>query len=165
MPDTLVKNRADFIKTLNTAFKTASIKLEAPIRKAILSALSERDETADTCTDAKGNPEPDTELRDTELVPLPKGIELPMLNAGEDELTDDQLPDLVHEHVENYLAAEVHPHVPDAWVDHKKTKMGYEIPLNRYFYVYEPPRKLEKIEKDIEDVTRDIMKMLKGITA
>jgi len=88
-----------------------------------------------------------------------------MLNAGEGELTDDQLPDLVHEHVEIYLAAEVHPHVPDAWVDHKKTKMGYEIPLNRHFYVYEPPRKLEKIEKDIEDVTRDIMEMLKGITA
>ncbi len=165
MPDTLVKNRADFIKTLNAAFKTVGIKLEAPIRKAILSALSERDETADTCTDAKGNPEPDTELRDTELVPLPKDIELPMLNAGEGELTDDQLPDLVHEHVEIYLAAEVHPHVPDAWVDHKKTKMGYEIPLNRHFYVYEPPRKLEKIEKDIEDVTRDIMEMLKGITA
>lgn len=165
MPDTLVKNRTDFIKTLNAAFKTAGIKLEAPIRKAILSALSERDETADTCTDAKGNPEPDTELRDTELMPLPKDTELPMLNAGEGELTDDQLPDLVHEHVEIYLAAEVHPHVPDAWVDHKKTKMGYEIPLNRHFYVYEPPRKLEKIEKDIEDVTRDIMEMLKGITA
>ncbi|MCP9481147.1 type I restriction-modification system subunit M [Shimia sp. CNT1-13L.2] len=171
MPDTLVKNRADFIKTLNAAFKTAGIKLEAPIRKAILSALSERDETADTCTDAKGNPEPDTELRDTELVPLPKDIELPMLNVPEVEddepqpLTDGDLPDLVKSHVETYLAAEVHPHVPDAWVEHKKTKMGYEIPLNRHFYVYKPPRKLEKIEKDIEDITRDIMEMLKGITA
>ncbi len=165
MPGTLVKNRADFIETLNAAFKSAGIKLEAPIRKAILNALSERDETADTCTDSKKNREPDTELRDTELVPLPKDIELPMLNAGEGELTDDQLPDLVQNHVEAYLAAEVHPHVPDAWVDHKKTKMGYEIPLNRHFYVYEPPRALEKIEKDIEDVTRDIMEMLKGITA
>lgn len=165
MPDTLYKNRTDFTQALNATFKAAGIKLEAPIRKAILSALSEQDETADTCLDAKGNPEPDTDLRDTELVPLPKEIELPMLNAGEGELTDDQLPDLVHEHVEIYLAAEVHPHVRDAWVDHKKTKMGYEIPLNRHFYVYEPPRKLETIEKDIENVTRDIMEMLKGITA
>lgn len=165
MQDTLVKNRDEFTKTLNAAFKTAGIKLEAPIRKAILSALSERDETADVCTDNMGNPEPDTELRDTELVPLPKDIELPRLNAGIGEMNDDQLPDLVHEHVENYLAAEVHPHVPEAWVDHKKTKMGYEIPFNRHFYIYEPPRKLEKIEKDIEDVTLDIIKMLKGITA
>lgn len=165
MPDTLIKNREVFTKALNAAFKVTSIKLDGPIRKAILSALSERDETADTCLDAKGYPEPDTELRDTELVPLPKDIELPMLNAGEGELTDDQLSDLVRDHVEAYLKAEVHPHVPDAWVDHKKTKMGYEIPLNRHFYVYEPPRALEKIEKDIEDVTRDIMKMLKGITA
>lgn len=165
MPITLFKNRAEFTKTLNAAFKGSTVKLEAPIRKAIMSALSERDETADICADAKGNPEPDTELRDTELVPLPKDIELPMLNAGEGELTDDELPDLVHDHVEIYLAAEVHPHVPDAWADHKKTKMGYEIPLNRHFYVYEPPRALEKIETDIDDVTRDIMKMLKGITA
>lgn len=165
MPVTLFKNRTEFTKKLNAAFKGSTVKLDAPIRKAIMSALSERDETADVCTDTKGNPEPDTELRDTELVPLPMDIELPMLNAAEGELSDDDLPDLVRTHVEAYLAAEVHPHVPDAWVDHKKTKMGYEIPLNRHFYVYEPPRKLEKIEKDIEDVTRDIMKMLKGITA
>ena len=171
MPDTLFKNREDFTKALNAVFKTSGPKLEAPIRKAIFSALSERDETADTCTDSKGRAEPDTELRDTELVPLPKDIELPMLNppkVEDDEpqpLTDDDLPDLVKTHVEAYLAAEVHPHVPDAWVDHKKTKLGYEVPLNRHFYVYEPPRKLEKIEKDIEDVTRDIMEMLKGITA
>lgn len=165
MPDALVKNRAGFTQTLNAAFKTTGIKLEAPIRKAILSALSERDEAADTCTDGKGNPEPDTELRDTELVPLPKDIDLPMLNAGEGELSDDHLPDLVHDHVEAYLAAEVHPHVPDAWVDHKKTKMGYETPLIRHFYVFEPPRPLEKIEADIDDVTRDIMEMLKGISA
>ncbi|MBX5197519.1 SAM-dependent DNA methyltransferase [Rhizobium sp. NZLR10] len=165
MPDTLVKNRPSFIKLLNVAFNASAVKLEGPVRNAILSALSERDESADTCLDAKRNPEPDTELRDTELVPLPTDIELPLLNAGEGELNDDELPELVFDHVEAYLAAEVHPHVSDAWVDHKKTKMGYEVPLNRHFYVYEPPRPLEEIEADIEGVTRDIMEMLKGITS
>ncbi len=165
MPDTLFKNRDEFTNALNAAMKAAEIKLEAPVRKAILSALSERDETADTCTDAKGRPEADSDLRDTELVPLPKDIDLPMMNAPEAAPTDADLPELVKDHVEVYLAAEVHPHVPDAWVDHKKTKMGYEIPLNRHFYVYEPPRALAEIEADIKSIETDIMQMLKGITA
>jgi len=71
----------------------------------VLSALSERDETAEICRDAQGNPEPDPELRDTETVPL-------------------------KEDVETYFKREVLPHVPDAWIDHAKTKVGYEIPLS-----------------------------------
>jgi len=53
------------------------------------------------------------------------------------------------------------PHVSDAWIDHKKTKVGYEIPLNRHFYVYEPPRPLDLIETDIEIVEKEILGMLK----
>lgn len=76
--DTLYKNRADFVKLLESGLKKAEIKLAAPLKKAILDALSERDVTADICFDSKGNPEPDTQLRDTEIVPLPQNITLPL---------------------------------------------------------------------------------------
>jgi type I restriction enzyme M protein len=95
----------------------------ASVKKTMMKALSERDETADVCTDSKGNPEPDPELRDYENVPL-------------------------KEDIYKYFECEVKPHVPDAWInedvrDHKDGevgKVGYEINFNRYFYKYEPPR-------------------------
>ena len=108
--------------------------------KAVLAALSERDETADICRDRQGNPEPDADLRDTESVPLK--VE-----------------------VEEYFKREVLPHVPDAWIDHSKTKVGYEIPLNRHFYRYEPPRPLEEIEADIKALEGEIMTLLREVTA
>lgn len=88
----------------------------------------------------KGNPEPDAELRDTENVPLKESIE-------------------------DYFQREVLPHVPDAWIDHSKTKVGYEIPLNRHFYRYEAPRELEVIEGEIKSLEEDIMRMLAEVTA
>jgi type I restriction enzyme M protein len=143
LPSALFKNRDDFEAALDKAAKAKGLKLPAPIRKAILSALSERDETAEICRDKDGNPEPDPELRDTENVPL-----------GED--------------IRVYFDREVKPHVPDAWIntairDHKDGKVGkvgYEINFNRYFYKYQPPRPLEEIEKDIKGIEQDIMKML-----
>ena len=97
LPDTLYKDREAFTKMLGGAAKKAGVKLTAPIKKAILSALSERDETAEICRDKKGNPEPDTDLRDTENVPL-------------------------SEPVEEFFAREVAPHVPDAWIDTSRTR-------------------------------------------
>ena len=102
--------------------------------------FSERDETADICTDSRGNPEPDAELRDTENVPL-------------------------KENIDDYFKREVLPHVPDAWIDKSKTKIGYEIPLNRHFYRYEPPRPLEEIESDIKTLESEILALLKEVTA
>jgi type I restriction enzyme M protein len=67
---------------------------------------------------------------------------------------------LVRDHCEAYVAAEVLPHVPDAWIDHSKTKVGYEIPFNRHFYVYQPPRPLAEIEADIKALEADILAML-----
>jgi type I restriction enzyme M protein len=67
---------------------------------------------------------------------------------------------LVRSHCEAYLAAEVLPHVPDAWIDYSKTKVGYEIPLNRHFYVYQPPRSLDVIEAEIKGLEQEIMAML-----
>ena len=131
----LVKNREQFAALMTAAFMQAGVSVPAPLFKAILMALAERDETADVCTDRKGQPEPDPELRDHENVPL-------------------------KEDVPGYLAREVLPHVPDAWVDESKTKVGYEINFNRYFYQYTPPRPLEEIEADLRQVEAEIAAML-----
>lgn len=83
---------------------------------------------------------------------------MPLKYDGETGLKE--LIDLVEDHCLAYLEAEVLPHVPDAWIDFGKTKVGYEIPLNRHFYVYQPPRSLEAIEADIKSLETDIMAML-----
>ena len=64
-----------------------------------------------------------------------------------------------------YLKAEVLPYRPDAWIEHSKIKVGYEVPFNRHFYEYEPPRPLAEIEADIEALEGEIMAMLKAVTA
>jgi type I restriction enzyme M protein len=87
----------------------------------------------------KGQPEPDANLRDTENVPL-------------------------SEDVETYFEREVLPHAPDAWIDHEKTKVGYEIPFNRHFYVFKPPRDLAEIDADLKVVTDRILTMIKGLS-
>jgi type I restriction enzyme M protein len=89
---------------------------------------------------AKGKPVADASLRDTENVPL-----------GED--------------VEAYFKREVLPHAPDAWIDHDKTKVGYEIPFNRHFYVFKPPRPLAEIDAELKGVTDNILRMIGGLTA
>ena len=132
------KNRDEFTKILKKAFKDSDIKLNNTLLKAILSALSERDETADICIDNKGNPEPDPELRDTENVPLKEDI---------------------HE----YFQREVKPHVPDAWIDESKTKIGYEIPFTRHFYKYQPLRPSEEIMKEIIELEKSISEKLKKV--
>ena len=133
-PKKLYKSRPAFLKDLKAQAKAQDLKIPATIQKAILSALSERDETAEVCM-KKGQPEPDTDLRDYENVPLKEDI---------------------HE----YMAREVLPHVPDAWVDESKTKVGFEIPFTRHFYVYTPPRPLEVIEKEIRELEKEIQGML-----
>ena len=66
--------------------------------------------------------------------------------------------------VQAYFEREVLPHVPDAWIDHEKTKVGYEIPFNRHFYKYVPPRPLEEIDAELKTLSREIMALLKEIT-
>jgi len=67
---------------------------------------------------------------------------------------------LVKAHCEAYLKKEVLPYRPDAWIDHSKIKLGYEIPFNRHFYQYEPPRDLFEIEADIKGLEKEIIDML-----
>jgi type I restriction enzyme M protein len=147
LPDTVFKDRAEFEKVLETAAKKAGIGFAAPVRKAIVSVLSERDESAAICRDKDGEPEPDPELRDHESVPLA-------------------------ESVETFFAREVKPHVTDAWIDTEKRDdtdkqvglVGYEINFNRYFYRYKPPRPLEEIEAEIRETETDIVRMLAEVT-
>jgi len=147
LPNVPTKDRDEFERMLDAAAKKTSAKLATPVKKAVFSALSARDETAAICRDKEGNPEPDPELRDTESVPLAESIE-------------------------TFFAREVKPHVPDAWIDADRRDLkdgqigivGYEINFNRYFYRYTPPRPLEAIDADIRDVERDIVKMLAEIT-
>ena len=176
----LVKNRKQFEKILKKAFKDADVTFDTALKNALLSTagLAEKDPTADPCLTAKGDPEPDPDLRDTENVPFPgsllangkrdmenKLIPLPLPLDYETKKTKgkvdkDALLSLVREHCEAYLAKEVLPFRNDAWIDHSKIKVGYEIPFNRHFYQYEPPRPLEEIEADIKGLEKEIMAML-----
>lgn len=148
IPAKLFTSRDAFESALNKALKAKGVKLGGPVRKAVLSALSERDEEADTCLDADGKPEADSELRDHELVPL-----------GEDW--------------REYLKREVLPFVPDAWVDESYTdltdkqvgRVGYEINFNRYFYKYVPPRPLDEIDAELKTLESEIANLLKEVAA
>ena len=158
-------DRAAFEADMMETAKVAGIRLLAPIRKAIFAALGERDQDAEICRDGKGEPEPDSELRDTENIPLPPGTLLPLpMDFGPDK-PNAQLDAELREDIEAYIDREVLPHVPDAWVDYSKTKVGYEIPINRHFYVYEPPRPLDEIEADIARIEGEIAGLLKGLVA
>ena len=68
------------------------------------------------------------------------------------------------EDIHEYMTREVLPHVPDAWVDESKTKVGYEINFNRHFYKYAPPRPLEEIEADLKKIEKEIADMLAEVT-
>ena len=162
-PNGRYMDRARFLEDLGDASKERKVKIPAPVKKAILNALGERDPKAEICCDTDGTPEPDSELRDTENIPLPAGTTLPLpMHFGPDQPNDD-LVALMTPTIEEYMQAEVLPHVPDAWVDYNKTKVGYEIPINRHFYVYKPPRPLGVIEGEIATLEGDIANLLKGL--
>ncbi|MFD7709725.1 N-6 DNA methylase [Streptomyces sp. NPDC059786] len=110
----------------------------APFAKAVREAVGVRDPKGEVQR-VKGAAEPDSELRDYENVPL-----------GED--------------VEEYLKREVHPHVPDAWIDHSKTRIGYDIFVTRHFYTYVPPRSLADIDAELQGVEAQIQHLLGEVT-
>jgi type I restriction enzyme M protein len=143
------RDRALFEPVLDGALDEAGVRVAAPVRKAILAALGEKDPTAEPCLDADGKPEPDPDLRDYENVPL-------------------------NEDIRTYFDHEVLPHVPDAWISEEPRdrdkkdggigRVGYEISLNRYFYEYVPPRALQDIENDIQELEYGILELLKEVS-
>jgi type I restriction enzyme M protein len=80
------------------------------------------------------------------------------------DMPNDDLVAAMRDAIDTYMEAEVLPHVPDAWVDYSKTKVGYEIPINRHFYVYKPPRPLSEIANEIVTLEGEIATLLKGLT-
>ena len=143
----LHRNRELFSKLLKKTLSTHGISLATAELKALLNALSERDPEADICT-TKGQPEADAGLRDNENVPL-------------------------GESVYAYFEREVKPHVPDAWIDESKRDaqdgevgiVGFEIPFNRHFYAFQPPRPLAEIDRDLKACTDRIKQMIEGLSA
>jgi type I restriction enzyme M protein len=115
-------------------FGYTTITVERPLRdedgKVVLSTKGK----------TKGKPQSDSNLRDTENVPLKESIE-------------------------EYFKREVIPHAPDAWIDHEKTRVGYEIPFNRHFYVFKHPRLLSEIDTELKQTTDKILEMIRGLSA
>lgn len=124
-------------------------KLPAPVEKAIWAEVSTGDPEGELQTDRKNNPLPDPDLRDNENVPLTSMHSTPAELEAE---------------IEEYMRREVLPHVPEAWVDHSKTKVGFEIPFTRHFYVYTPPRPLEEIDAELKALEAEIQKLLGEVT-
>ena len=130
----LYKNWNEFELKIKQALKKFDISPN--FIKSVIIALSEHDDTAEYVLDAKGRKMPDSNLRDSEKIPLKKDIE-------------------------KYFEKEVKPYYSDAWMDRSKDKIGYEINFTQYFYKYVPPRPLEEIENDIKKATAEIQKLIK----
>ena len=102
----------------------------------------------------KGRVQPDAGLRDQENVTLPAG----WFDLGENERSK-----ALDEGADQHLSDEIHPYVPDSWIDHAKTKIGIEIPFTRHFYVYTPPRSVGEIAAEIKELEGQIQEWMKGL--
>ena len=146
MPQERILDAATFDKALDRAAKGAGVKLAPPVRKAIISTVGVRHPEAEIVRDSHGNPVPDTELRDTELVPMA-------------------------ENYRAYVEREVLPFVPDAWVDEgyrddkdgEVGRVGCEINFNRYFFLRANARSTEEIANDIRALEDEISACLRGV--
>jgi type I restriction enzyme M protein len=136
---------------LKQALAVHEVEVPAAVLKGLIHAFGERHPEAEICRvkdKPKGDPEPDTGLRDYENVPLSEAIE-------------------------DYFEREVKPHVPDAWIDTDRRDpldgevgiVGFEIPFNRHFYVFQPPRPLEDIDRDLKACTDRIKQMIEELSA
>ncbi len=135
-----VFSKADFDAELKTAFSEAGLTgIPASVTKQVWNAVSVSDPEGELQKDKKGTTLPDPDLRDYENVPLDEDIHA-------------------------YLEREVLPHVPDAWIDEDKTKVGYEIPFTRHFYEYTPPRPLEEIDAELKELEGEIQRLLGEVT-
>jgi len=133
--------------------------LTVPQQRAVIDALAVADPAAPAVTNTKGELEPNPDLRDQENVPLPT------MRVGYEDDPSHRLATIEYRTaVMDHLAAEVHPYVPDAWVDHDKTTVGYEIPLTRHFYKYVPPRPLAEIDTEIKQLEAEIQELLREVT-
>jgi type I restriction enzyme M protein len=129
-------SRADADAAVEAA---ATERLRAPAKRALSSALGVRDQSGDVVHDRAGEPTPDPDLREYELVPL-------------------------NETVEEYFDRQVKPFLPDAWVSDYEGKMGYELPFTRIFYRYQAPRSLAEVDRELQDLERAVEELLDEVT-
>jgi type I restriction enzyme M protein len=145
---------ADFTVQKEAEATLAKAGLEGKEITAGLKALATTDPTAKPSVGKKGEVEADTDLRDNENVQLPQGFI---------EMDKKKQKTIIAKLAGEHLVEEVHPYVPDAWVDHSKTKIGYEIPLARQFYTYKPPRPVAEIRSEIETLEKQIQDLMKDL--
>jgi len=138
----------------------ADLGLSTAAKKAVLMALAIRDEDAAVMVDRAGNPEADPERRDNENVPLP-----PVRVAFVEDPSERFQTQPYRTAVEEYMRDEVLPYAPEAWVDHDKTKIGYEIPLTRHFYKYIPARPIEEIDTELNALEAEIQALLSEVAS
>jgi len=134
--DKVVKKRATFIAAIEDALEAADVGLRKSAAVKIADELAETNPDGEIVLDTNGKPVPDSELRDTEIIP-----------SGQD--------------IKEYFDREVKPHMPDAWISPEMPKTGYEIPLTRYFYKYQPPRAAEETSAEIRELASEISELLK----
>jgi type I restriction enzyme M protein len=138
--DVVFTQRQVFTDDLTTRLDQAELVLTPTVLRAVIAELGEHDDHGELVTKRNGDPEPNTELRDTENVPWDQDIH-------------------------QYFHEEVRPFIPDAWIDESKTKEGVEIPFTRHFYQYTPPRPLEEIDADLDEVLGRIRARLEQVKA
>lgn len=139
--------------SFTTTTAPALVGLTPTKKRAVIKAAAVPDPDADP-TKKAGAVQPDPDLRDFENIPLPEGYLA---------MTEQQQANALHEQAERHLQEEIHPYVPDAWIDHTKTKIGYEIPFTRHFYVYTPPRPVAEIAAEVRELEDQIQDWMKGL--
>ena len=137
------------------AIKAHAPGLDAKTLNLVVKNIGVHDPDAEPAKAKKGRYEPDPELRDQENIPLPNGY---LSLTSEEERAQ-----AVSRAAEAHLIAEIHPYLPDAWIDHSKTKIGYDIPFTRQFYTYAPPRPVAEIRADIDTLEARIQGWMKGV--
>jgi type I restriction enzyme M protein len=139
-------------KEAEDAFLSAGFEGKEVI--AAMKAIATTDSKASPIAGKKHAFEPDPELRDSENISLP---------AGFIQMKEFEGANAIEKLAEEHLMNEIHPYVPDAWIDHSKTKIGYEVPFIRQFYTYIPPRPVSEIRQEIELLEQQIQELMSNL--
>jgi type I restriction enzyme M protein len=154
MKDTVEETETGLRRRLIAAINDADLSIVEKVLKLVVSSAAQTDPGAPIITDRKGHPLPDPEQRDQENVPLRADF----LNLDEDEQKAALIAD-----ADDYLQTEILPWSPGAWVDYSKTKLGFEIPFTRHFYLYTPPRDVAEIDIELDNIEVQIRSLMDGL--
>ena len=150
----LKANHETFLNEKQAEIYLGSLNLAGKELNLALKAIATTDPSAEPSLGKKGELEPDVDLRDSENIALPTNFI---------DLSDEERQVQIRKLAEDHLVKEIHPYVSDAWIDHSKTKIGYEIPFSRQFYVYTPPRPVGEIRSEIKELERNIQVLMQEI--